>query len=119
LATWAVAGGILWFLAYQFAPLGYETPFSKTILILVLATLFASFADACLRSRFGGWSYLLDLAFLALLVKVFLRLTFTRSILTSITFFGVMFCVLLGTGLVLRHYNYIPKSAQHTRSHKG
>jgi len=119
LATWAVAGGILWFLAYQFVPVGFETPFSKAILILLLSTIFASVANACLGSLSAVWLILLNVAFLGLLVRIFLRITLIRSMATSITFFIVMVCVLGGIGFILKQYNYLPASAHHSRSQKS
>jgi hypothetical protein len=85
-----IAGGVLWFVAYQTAPLGREITLFKAIVTVFLIGLCGSASSYWLKPTIGGWWILVDLVAWTLIVMLMLKLSFWRSLLAVFVFSLVM-----------------------------
>ncbi len=99
-----VAGGIMWFVAQQIAPVGREIPFGRAIFTVILVGFGSEAAEHWLRPAIGYWTYGVEFAGSAIIVMLFLQLTFWRSLLAVVVFWAVFVAGIIFVGVVGRQH---------------
>jgi len=99
-----VAGGIMWFVAQQIAPVGREIPFGRAIFTVILICFGSEAAEHWLRPVIGYWTYGVEFAGSAIIVMLFLQLTFWRSLLAVVVFWAVFVAGIIFVGVVGRQH---------------
>ena len=75
-----IAGGVMWFLACQLAPLGRAFSLGRAILTVFLIGVANAVSSRFIPPLIGdGWGILVDFVVSTLIVKATLNLTFRRS----------------------------------------
>jgi hypothetical protein len=90
-----IAGGIMWFVANQTAPIGHEIPLSRAIVAIIVMGVFNGASNHWLKPIIGDWY--LAVSFIADTVAVMatLQLSFWRSLLAVFIYFVVIFIAVL------------------------
>jgi hypothetical protein len=78
-APFIIAGGIMWFVVYQLAPLGREFTLGRTIVGVVLMGICERLANVLLHPHIGDWSLLAGILVSVLCVMSFFQLRFWRA----------------------------------------
>jgi peptidoglycan/LPS O-acetylase OafA/YrhL len=99
-----VAGGIMWFVAHQMAPVGREISFGRAILAVVLISLGSEAAEHWLRPVIGYWTYGAEFVGSAIIVMVFMQLTFWRSLLAVVIFWVVFVAGVIAFAVIARQH---------------
>jgi Mn2+/Fe2+ NRAMP family transporter len=94
-----IAGGLMWFVAYQMAPMGYEIPLSRAVVATILMALGDLIAKAFLTPLIGNWYLAAYFIISAVIVMVILRLKFLRSLMAVMIYFVVLAIGTVALGL--------------------
>ena len=83
------AGGFLWLVAYQLAPIGYELTFSKAVITVILMSICNAFSTIVLAPFIGYWNLLVYFAVCTLIVAAILRLRMRHAACSVLIYIGV------------------------------
>ncbi|HUA67002.1 MAG TPA: hypothetical protein VMA13_00515 [Candidatus Saccharimonadales bacterium] len=83
-----VAGGILWLIACQAAPLGREVKLSQGIIAVILIGLCSEASTLWLMPLIGYWHLIPMLAASVLVAMATLELSFRRSLVAVLLYFA-------------------------------
>jgi hypothetical protein len=97
-----IAGGVMWFVANQTAPLGREIKLSQAIFAVILMGLCSLASSIWLMPLIGYWHLLVLFFVWPLIVKPVLNLSFRRSLLAVIFYFVVMVGAQIGIALIVQ-----------------
>lgn len=87
---YVIAGGVMWILAYQLAPIGREIPLSRAVLTVFLLGVCSVLSSKFLGPLIGkGWLIPVDFVVSTLVVKSALDLTFRRSLVAVLVYWLV------------------------------
>ena len=87
---YVIAGGVMWFLAYQLAPIGREIPLSRAVLTVFLLGVCSVLSGKFLGPLIGqGWLIPVDFVVSTLVVKAALALTWRRSLVAVVVYWLV------------------------------
>jgi hypothetical protein len=102
---YVIAGGVMWLLAYQLAPIGREIPLSRAILTVILLGVCGVLSGKFLGPLIGkGWLIPVDFVVSTLVVKALLDLTFRRSLVAVLIYWLVWFVAIA----VVSHFGKAP-----------
>lgn len=89
------AGGLLWFVATQMAPIGHEVTLSQAIIAVFVIGVCNAVSAAYLTALIGDWRYAVDFVACIIVVMVVLKLSFKQSLLSALIYwlaiFGIAF----------------------------
>ena len=94
LLMWVVpylaAGGVMWFVSMQMAPIGREIRLSQAVVAVIVMGLCSVASRIWLAPLIGGWRFLAEFAAWTIVVKLALDLSFWRSLLAVVIYCVVM-----------------------------
>lgn len=85
-----IAGGVMWFVSMQAAPIGREIRLSQAVAVVIVMGLCSVASNIWLKPLIGAWTFLVELAAWIIVVKLTLDLSFWRSLLAVVTYCVVM-----------------------------
>ena len=109
-----IAGGIMWFVSNQTAPLGREIPLSKAIVAVFFMGLCSVASGYWLQPIIGNWRMLVELVAWTIVVMVVLELSFRRALLAVIIYFAVIFIATLIMVLDVRYHHANGRSSNNS-----
>src|SRR2546429_6700494 len=99
---YVAAGGQMWFIAYQMAPIGREIPLSHAVSAVILMGCCGVAARNYLKPLVGNWEILFEFVAQTLVVMAILKLSFRRSLIAVFMYWVVMILGIVAIGLLAR-----------------
>jgi hypothetical protein len=101
---YVMAGGVMWFVAYQMAPIGREIPLGHAIVAVFFMGACGVASGMFLKPLIGNWRVLAEFAADTLVVMGVLRLSFSRSLLAVLVYWIVMIVAVVVIALVVHSH---------------
>ena len=87
---WLIAGGVMWLVACQMAPVGRDIPLSHGLIAVIVMGLCGAAAMLYVKPAIGQWYVLAEFLAHGLVVKAMFQLSFGRSIVAVTVYWVVM-----------------------------
>jgi len=97
-----IAGGVMWFVAYQMAPVGRDIPLSHGLIAVIVMGVCGAAAMLYLRPAIGQWYILAEFLAHGLVVKAVFQLSFGRSIVAVTVYWVVMLVAAIAIGAMAK-----------------
>ena len=87
---WLIAGGVMWLVAYQMAPVGRDIPLSHGLIAVIVMGLCGAASVFYLKPAIGNWHVLAEFIAHGVVVKAMFQLSFGRSMVAVAVYWVVM-----------------------------
>jgi hypothetical protein len=97
-----IGGIVMWFVAHQVAPVGYNISLTRGVCAVAIMSCGSAIANYFLRPMMGDWSYAAEFVVSVLLGMVILRLTFWRTLLVVVVYWIVFVVALVVIAIIFK-----------------
>lgn len=91
IVPWLIAGGVMWLVAYQMAPVGREIPLSHGLIAVILMGLCGTASNYYLKPVLGHWHILAEFVAHGVVVMAVFQLSFGRSVVAVLVYWLTLF----------------------------
>jgi len=99
---WLIAGGVMWLVAYQMAPVGREIPLSHGLIAVIVMGLCGAASMLYLKPAIGQWHILAEFLAHGIVVKAMFQLSFGRSMVAVTVYWVVMLLAAIAIAVFAR-----------------
>ena len=90
IVPYIAAGGVMWFVASQMAPVGREISLGKSIVAIILIGVLGTVSSIWLRPFIGYWDLLVDFFLSVFIAKAVFEFSFKQAFFTVLVYWIVM-----------------------------
>ena len=102
IVPYLIAGGVMWFVVYQMAPVGRDIPLGSALLAVFLMAVCGVASHVFLNPALGNWRMLAEVVADAVIVMTIFHFSFSRSLMAVFVYWAVMLLTMVAIAMMAK-----------------